>query len=83
VIFYSEKLTWAMTQTTDDSLENQEGPDLRKLLSTMDLESVLLQAGALRTQTPLWSSSRSRVPTSFSRCSRRHLRWRCLLEEEE
>ncbi|MEA5416021.1 hypothetical protein [Synechococcus sp. BA-132 BA5] len=44
MIFYSEKLTKAMTQTTDDSPENQEGPDLRKLLSTMDLESVLLQA---------------------------------------
>ena len=50
VIFYSEKLTKAMTQTTDDSLENHAGPDLRKLLFTMDLESVLLQADALSTQ---------------------------------
>ena len=54
--------------------ENHERAVLRQLLGELDLEGVLFQADALHTQKPFFGSSRSREPTSSSRCSRRLLR---------
>ena len=61
---YATALGGAIAQTTDDTRENHERAVLRELLSTMDLEGVLIQADALHTQKPFFGSSRSRGPTS-------------------
>lgn len=55
---------WSIAQATYDTRENHERAVLRELLSTMDLEGVLIQADALHTQKPFCGSSRSRGPTS-------------------
>jgi hypothetical protein len=44
--------------------ENHERAVLRQLLGELDLNGVLIQADALNTQKPFFSSSRSRGPTS-------------------
>ncbi len=64
VTFYSKALGAAIAQATDDTSENHERAVLRELLSTIDLEGVLIQADALHTQKPFFGSSRSRGPTS-------------------
>jgi len=61
---YSKALGAAIAQATFDTLENHERAVLRELLSSMDLEGVLIQADALHTQKPFFGSSRSRGPTS-------------------
>ncbi len=61
---YSKVLGAAIAQSTFDTLENHERAVLRELLSSMDLEGVLIQADALHTQKPFIGSSRSRGPTS-------------------
>ena len=53
-----------IAQATFDTRENHERVVLRELLSTMDLEGVLIEADALHTQKPFFGSSRSRGPTS-------------------
>lgn len=53
-----------IAQETFDTRENHKRAVLRELLSTMDLEGVLIQADALHTQKPFFGSSRSRGPTS-------------------
>ncbi len=64
VTIYSKTLGAAMAKATYDTRENHERAVLRELLSTMDLEGVLIQADALHTQKPFFGSSRSRGPTS-------------------
>ena len=64
VTLYSKALGAAIAQATYDTRENHERAVLRELLSTMDLEGVLIQADALHTQKPFFGSSRSRGPTS-------------------
>ena len=64
VTLYSKALVAAIAQATYDTRENHERAVLRELLSTMDLEGVLIQADALHTQKPFFGSSRSRGPTS-------------------
>jgi hypothetical protein len=65
VTLYSKALGAAIAQATFDTRENHERAVLRELLSTMDLEGVLIQADALHhTQKPFFGSSRSRGPTS-------------------
>jgi len=71
VTLYSKALGAAIAQATYDTHENHERAVLRELLSTMDLEGVLIQAVgeafsagvALHTQKPFFGSSRSRGPT--------------------
>ena len=64
VTLYSKALGAAIAQATFDTGENHERTVLRELLSTMDLEGVLIQPDALHTQKPFFGSSRSRGPTS-------------------
>ena len=64
VTLYSKALGTAIAQATFDTRENNERAVLRELLSTMDLEGVLIQADALHTQKSFFGSSRSRGPTS-------------------
>ena len=64
VTLYSKALGAAIAQATFDAHENHERAVTRELLSTMDLEGVLIQADALHTQKPFFGSSRSRGPTS-------------------
>jgi hypothetical protein len=64
VTLYSKALKSAIAQTTYDTRENHEHMVLRELLSSMDLEGIVIQADALHTQKPFFRSSRSRGPTS-------------------
>ena len=64
VTLYSKALGAAIAQATYDIRENHERAVLRELLSSMDLEGVLIQADTLHTQKPFFGSSRSRGPTS-------------------
>jgi predicted transposase YbfD/YdcC len=52
VTLYSKALGAAIAQATFDTRENHERAVLQELLSTMDLEGVLIQADALHTQKP-------------------------------
>ena len=54
---YSKALGAAIAQATYDTRENHERAVLRELLSTMDLEGVLIQADALHTQKPFLSNT--------------------------
>jgi hypothetical protein len=67
VTLYSKALGAAIAQATDDTCENHERAVLRELLSTMNLEGILIQSDALHTQKPFFGSSRSRGPTSSRR----------------
>ena len=60
VTHYSKALGAAMAQATNAPGDNHERAVLRELLSTMDLEDVLIHADALLPQKPLFGSSRSR-----------------------
>jgi hypothetical protein len=53
-----------IAQATFVTRENHERAVLRELLSTMDLEGVLIQADALHTRKPFFGSSWSKGPTS-------------------
>jgi len=64
VTLYSKALKSAIAQATYDTRENHEHMVLRELLSSMDLEGIVIQADALHTQKPFFGSSRSRGPTS-------------------
>jgi hypothetical protein len=64
VTLYSKALKAAIAQATYDTRENHEHMVLRELLSSMDLEGIVIQADALHTQKPFFGSSRSRGPTS-------------------
>jgi hypothetical protein len=57
VTLYSKALGAAIAQATYDTRENHERAVLRELLSTMDLEGVLIQADALHTQKPFLSNT--------------------------
>jgi hypothetical protein len=61
---YSAALGVAISQGCYATDENHERPVLRKLLNELNLEGVLIQADALHTQKPFFTSSRSREPTS-------------------
>jgi hypothetical protein len=63
VTLYSAALGVAISQTCYATGENHERAVLRQLLGELDLNGVLIQADALHTQKPFFSSSRSRGPT--------------------
>jgi hypothetical protein len=64
VTLYSAALGVAISQACYATTGNHERAVLRQLLAQLDLEGVLIQADALHTQRPFFSSSRSRGPTS-------------------
>ena len=64
VTLYSAALGVAISQACYATGENHERAVLKQLLGELDLEGVLIQADALHTQRPFFSSSRSRGPTS-------------------
>ena len=64
VTLYSAALGVAISQACYATGENHERAVLRQLLGELDLEGVVIQADALHTQRPFFSSSRSRGPTS-------------------
>jgi hypothetical protein len=64
VTLYSTALGVAISQACYATGENHERAVLKQLLGELDLEGVLIQADALHTQRPFFSSSRSRAPTS-------------------
>ena len=61
---YSAALGLAIAQACYATGENHERAVLKKLLGELDLGGVLIQADALHTQKPFFTSSRSREPTS-------------------
>ncbi len=61
---YSAALGVAISQACFATGENHERSVLRQLLGELDLEGFLIQADAIYTQQPFFSSSRSREPTS-------------------
>ncbi|MCT0224364.1 transposase family protein [Synechococcus sp. CS-1328] len=64
VTLYSAALGVAIAQACYATSQNHERAVLKMLLGELDLEGVLIQADALHTQKPFFSSSRSRGPTS-------------------
>ena len=64
VTLYSAALGLAIAQACYATGENHERAVLKKLLGELDLGGVLIQADALHTQKPFFTSSRSREPTS-------------------
>ncbi len=64
VTLYSAALGVAISQACYATGENHERAVLRQLLGELDLEGILIQADALHTQQPFFSSSRSREPSS-------------------
>ncbi len=60
---HARALGVAMTQTTYDTGESGERGALKKLLITLELEGVLIQADALHTTRPFFSGARCRGPT--------------------
>jgi len=64
VTLYSAALGVAISQTCYATGENHERAVLKQLLGELDLGGVLIQADALHTQKPFFTSSRSREPTS-------------------
>jgi len=63
VTVYARALGVALAQTTYDTGESSERAALKELLSTLDLEGVLIQADALHTTRPFFSGAWSRGPT--------------------
>ncbi len=57
---YARFLGVALAQTTYDTCVSSERADLKELLSTLDLEGVLIQADALHTTRPFFSGAWSR-----------------------
>ena len=64
VTLYSSALGMAISQACYAIGENHERAVLKQLLGELDLGSVLIQADALHTQKPFFTSFRSREPTS-------------------
>jgi hypothetical protein len=64
VTLYSAALGLAIAQACYATGENHERAVLKQLLGELDLGGVLIQADALHTQKPFFTSSRSREPTS-------------------
>ena len=60
---YARALGVTLAQTTYDNGESSERAALKELLSTLELESVLIQADALHTTRPFFSGAWSRGPT--------------------
>jgi hypothetical protein len=63
VTVYARALGLARAQPTYDTGESSEWPALKELLSTLELEGVLIQADALHTIRPFFSGAWSRGPT--------------------
>jgi len=63
VTVYARALGVALAQTTYDTGESSERAALKQLLSTLELEGVLIQADALHTTRPFFSGAWSRGPT--------------------
>jgi hypothetical protein len=61
---YSAALGVAISQVCYATGENHERAVLKQLMGQLDLEGVLIQADALHTQQPFFSSSGNRGPTS-------------------
>jgi hypothetical protein len=64
VSLYSQQLGVAIAQTTYATDESSETAALKRLLSGIELSDVLVQADALHGSRPIFSSLRSRAPTS-------------------
>jgi hypothetical protein len=60
---YARALGVALAQTTYDTGESSERAALKQLLSTLELEGVLIQADAPHTTRPFFSGAWSRGPT--------------------
>jgi hypothetical protein len=60
---YAWPLGVSLSQTTYETSESSERPAFKGLLSTLDLEGVLIQADALHTTRALFSVAWSRGPT--------------------
>ena len=63
VTVYARALGVALTQKTYDTSESSERAALKELLSTLDLDGVLIQADALHSTRPFFNGARSRAPT--------------------
>jgi hypothetical protein len=63
VTLYARELGVAIAQTSFDTGESHERAALKTLLSTLELEGVLIQADALHTSPAFFSSPPSRAPT--------------------
>ncbi|WP_255012023.1 hypothetical protein [Cyanobium sp. Cruz-8D1] len=63
VTLYARELGVAIAQTSFDTGESHERAALKALLSTLELEGVLIQADALHTSPAFFSSPPSRAPT--------------------
>jgi hypothetical protein len=66
VTVYARALGVALAQTTYDTHESSERAALKELLSTLELDGVLIQADALHTTQPFFDGAWSRGPTSSS-----------------
>ena len=73
VTVYTRALGVALAQTTYDTHESSERAALKELLSTLELEGVLIQADALHTQRPFFGG----VPPSGVNPWAQHRRSRC------
>ena len=63
VTLYARELGVAIAQTWFDTGESHERAALKALLSTLELEGVLIQADALHTSPAFFNSPPSRAPT--------------------
>lgn len=63
VTLYARELGVAIAQTSYDTGTSHERSALKELLSTLDLEGVLIQADALHTSPAFFNSQPSRAPT--------------------
>ena len=63
VTLYARELGVAIAQTSFDTGESHEHAALKALLSTLELDGVLIQADALHTSPAFFSSPPSRAPT--------------------
>ncbi len=63
VTLYARDLGLAIAQTSFDTGDSHERATLKMLLTSLDLEGVLIQADALHTSPALFSSPPSRAPT--------------------
>ena len=66
VTVFARALGVALAQKTYDTHESSERAALKELLSTLDLEGVLIQADALHTTQAFFDGAWSRGPTSSS-----------------
>jgi hypothetical protein len=63
VTLYARELGAEIAQTSFDTGESQERAALKALLSTLELEGVLIQADALHTSPEFFKSPSNRAPT--------------------